>query len=532
MKYCGTCGREISDDSKFCIACGAQYIDRQIDVTQKTSGKYESEQLSNMRIGNDILKEVSLDAGSNSGKRKDKKKKHKRKKKIIRILLFILSMIVVLTIGIFVLRWYTSVEQRALRAIDKGEYEEVLAIIEDDKEVQEYEKLAVKLEERVVNIQSDFRDGKIEYTLARKELDTIREMDIKEISVTLQEVSDYVENLNLSRINFATAESFYNTEDYVEAIHYYQTVIEDDTVNYETAKIRMEDSYNKYREVMLKKASEYADKELYGEALSVLAEALSVIPDDTKIVEQVRLYERDYILKQKEDVLKEAAVYAEQENYLAAINQISGVMKDQISDADLVSAYNKYCEQYVEQIITEVDEKVSNQDFDGALIVLKEAKKVLPDNEILRNKESEIEGQKPISITSLVPINTTMWQEWNSGAPMDPFGNDYSSACNYIIIKNIPYSYGDDEQYLEYRLYGNYATLSGVIAPYTDIEDGTKGYVQVLCDDKLVYTSQNIERKTDALDFSVNVSGVEYVKILAYADTGASLILSNVQLWP
>ncbi len=129
-----------------------------------------------------------------------------------------------------------------------------------------------------------------------------------------------------------------------------------------------------------------------------------------------------------------------------------------------------------------------------------------------------------VSLSDLRVINTHRWS-WNLGTPTDTFGTDHSDGCNYVIV-----SLG--EAYIEYRLEGKYSKLTGTIAPHENMGENGQGYVHIYADDKLVYSSPTVFRKTDPFDFSVDVSGADYIKIYTDRYTSSEyMIISDLKLW-
>ena len=157
---------------------------------------------------------------------------------------------------------------------------------------------------------------------------------------------------------------------------------------------------------------------------------------------------------------------------------------------------------------------------------------ILPENENLKNKLTILEDLKPISITTIKELNSSYWY-WNEEDPKDPFGNDYSQTSNYFVHRN-----NNKEASIEYRIYQNYHTLTGTIVPHADIGEHYTGAVQVYADDALVYTSPTVEQKTDAFDFSVDIAGAEYIKIvvkisdITFGPADGKILLADIQLWP
>lgn len=165
---------------------------------------------------------------------------------------------------------------------------------------------------------------------------------------------------------------------------------------------------------------------------------------------------------------------------------------------------------------------------------------------VSKNKSVELEEKQPVSLSTLTPINigndwnSELIPEWNKGTPTDPFGNSYADAINFIIFPGGTNDYVT-EHYAEYRLHGKFSTITGTLVSHENIPELGHSNIKVYADDKLVYTSQLIERKTDPQDFSVDVGGADYVKIVIVVDKGDEigahntpkncLIMMDVQLW-
>ena len=75
-----------------------------------------------------------------------------------------------------------------------------------------------------------------------------------------------------------------------------------------------------------------------------------------------------------------------------------------------------------------------------------------------------------------------------------------------------------------------------MLAPHTNIPEKASGQIQIYVDDKLIYTSPMVGRKTDKFEFEVDITGAEYVKIVYsvkedFYKYDEILILMDVNLW-
>lgn len=517
MKYCTSCGKKMDDDAKFCTGCG-----RKCDNTPAEAKALETAPKINVEPVKTPIPQKQPQA---------KQKKPASKGKVIFLSIVGALLCVAIIAGVLWLNWYNSTEQQVLRALESGDYEAAVVIMKEDEKAGESEALVNSLKGRISNLKTAFIDGTVEYATARMELDTIRKLRVDGINAELNETAGYIDALNQSRTDFATAESFYATGDYAEAIVNYRQVIEADA-NYSAAVAKLADAVNKYRDQMLSEAEEYARLQLYTEAVNLLNESLTIIANDTRITEQIRVYEKSFAEKLKRDALNAAAGYASGGDYLQAFQSLTNILKSQETDAELVSAYNKYCDQYAAQVIKEAEERMAKKDFAGAISDLSVGLRNLPGNSSLASKLEEAKAKQPVPVDSLVTVVSNDWGKWNDAEARDTFGNDHSTACNYVCISNPYYSMHGEQHYIEQRLYGKYTTLTGSIVPHKDSENEKVSYLQIFTDEKLVYTSADIDRKTDPIHFSVNVVGVDYVKVFVHTDRGAQAILYDVQLWP
>lgn len=552
MKYCTSCGKELRDHTKFCTGCGTKCtvvdVEENIQPVQVSRELPKKEELPNVAPvcneetpANDVYSEreanqenlihrVESEQKSEHVIHPKKKKKPIPKGKIVLFSIIGVVLAVGITVAVLLFRWYNSAEQKILRAFDAGDYDSAVILMEEDSSASKSKEVINQLKERIANIQAGFVNSTIEYSSAMMELDTIKKLKVNGVSDELDAARSYIDGLNSSRTNFATAESFFATGDYAEAITNYRLVIEDDA-NYVAAVEKLTDAVNKYRDAILEKANEYATAKLYTDAIALLNEALKTIPNDTKITEQIRIYEKDNLEKLKSDALQTASNYAMNGDYLNAFKSLTDTMNSQATDAELVSAYNSYYDAYVAQVKAEANTKMEEKDFDGALAGLNVALKNLHGNASIEQLISEVKAKRPISITSLEPVVEDSWGKWNTADAKDTFGNDYSTACNYMKLSSSSYLDSNDH-YAEYRLYEKYSILTGTIVPHANSDKNSISYLQIYVDDVLVYTSDDINRKTDPINFSIDVSDADYVKINVYTQRWAAVILYNVQLWP
>ena len=152
------------------------------------------------------------------------------------------------------------------------------------------------------------------------------------------------------------------------------------------------------------------------------------------------------------------------------------------------------------------------------------------------------DGSVPLS--DLNPLNGKI--AWN------PFGNVYVRGVNYSVFRAGSWSRETNSATVlsakvEYLTDQKYKKLTMNLNPYKDIggnpytsTESEWGLVKVYADDKLVATSDMVQRKTkDTIKFEVDITGADYIIIeptISYwhyglNKGGGEMILWDVKLW-
>jgi len=281
----------------------------------------------------------------------------------------------------------------------------------------------------------------------------------------------------------------------------------------------------KNKQDALDQAAQYAAAGDYKSALETVQEAQKLLGSDADFLQKTAEYTESY----KSAALETAAQYEKTSDYLNAYKTIQTAMDLVGSDSSLNVKLSLYAQNYASAVAAQADEKIAAKDFAGARTLLTNALKELPGNATLTAKMTQVSSSQPVSLSTLSVLNGG-W-DWNATAPEDPFGNDYSDAVNYVVLGD---DYWRSEQLYsaEYRVYGNYSSMTFNLVPYKDTATEGTGYVQIYADDVLVQTSPVIGQKTDQLTVTASIAGAEYLKIVVHTQECGMIIVSDVQLWP
>ncbi len=437
-------------------------------------------------------------------KKKDKKKKNKKKKaKIIAGL--VISSILALAITLTVL-FFTSPAYGVYTDIKDGKVDNALkhysADVEDDL-IQETI-LEMLLKGRVDEVVAEYNDGKISYEEAFAELTALETMGFDGAKDKIAEVTAKNDSANA----LEKADGFYKNGDFVNAIAEYAKVPQG-SEDYNTAQDKLNEICPKYIDSVVNTINGYNGNKQYKDAITYADTAYKVLPDgvDTSKLDTAKA---ESLMNYKTEVSKNITDYITAERYAEAFSTLDDAIKF-TNDQYFKDLKTTTEDNYVKGVIETADELMNKRSHAAAKKVINDALTVLPGNSTLTSKLAEIEKSAPVSLASITPINGG-WT-WNDGTPTDPFGKTHMDVSNYSILNGDYYKGEGTVHYAEYRLYGKYSTFSGSMISYKDIGENGKTQIKIYADDKLIYFSPEIRRKTDLTNFSVDISGVDYLKI-------------------
>lgn len=461
-------------------------------------------------------------------------KKKFSKGKLIAILILVVLVVAAAVAGVMYMKWYNSPEQQYQRALESGNDAEVDKIISENEELRDSVTVADTLNTKLEELQRSFLEETIEYSAAVAELNRIEAQNVTGTKENLVNVRSYIEALNSSRIAYKTAESFFNGENYAEAISQYEKVIEEDP-NYTTAKAKIDACYNSYRTKALTEAEAMVAAGSYETAIGMLESALNVLPNDAQIQEKIILYTSKLSELEISDALANAAAHAEAGDYAAAIRAIEAQYRANTSHYQLSTRYNEYVAAYETKVLAAADALAAERKYDEAIEQLKSAQNLLSASQSLKDKIAALEASKPIPLNNLGFFNGG-WS-WNEGTPDDPFGSNYSGSTNFTILTDHDRYEDPKTVYAEFHLDGKYELLTGSLVPYVSIQEHATYQIMIYTDDgssnfQLVYTSPVVSRKTYPFTFEANVSGANFLKITVVLGDESAAILSDLQLWP
>lgn len=417
--YCKKCGNWLADTAAFCGKCGTAVLREQ--PWEPSLDPDPTVVLDDPTV---VLTEQTeiLAEPMTTSEEKPKKQKMGKKKKIL-LAALVGTLVLVIAAGVIFLSYYLSSEQKLLRALKQDDYDTALEIYHGEMEGEGSEALIAKLEELINTVREEYTDSLIGYDTAMEELSTLRGMQVSAVKDLLDETERYVIRLHNSREAFEEAETLLQQGEYAEAIEKYGEVLQLDG-NYAAAQTGILNAINAYREEILSEAAIYAEAGRYAEAIAKLEKGLEVLPGENDLQEQLKNYKDTMKKREVEALLSRAAGYADQGDYPKAIEALQG----KESNAELNAAYLKYCQDYETVVLTEAEKMMGEERYDETISYLKDALTTLPGNTAITEMIKEAEQKKPVSLLSAFVVDS---YNYEPGDYVDCMGNHCYDAVAF-----------------------------------------------------------------------------------------------------
>ena len=480
-KICPQCKSEISVEAKFCGKCGAQQI--------------------------------------------EKKEKNPPKKNKWIIPAVIVSLAIIIGVTVFFVVKNKKESQNPVTTLityfENEQYEDAYKLYEEDIKSDEklYNELVKKLREKLQESKVNYYEETITYEQIRDVVKAVQKYKIPELNSELSEVMGYADYLCGSRVNYQTAEKMMKEKNFKIAIQHYSEVWSEDSY-YEDAQKKKGDAIGYYKKDILSQAEKYAKDKEYDSAVSLLKEALKVIPGDADIQTQINVYtqtsDEEYINNTIEEA-KTSYKNGDYENALSKLKLIEGYNNQIAKDL-----YSKYFDEFLTHVIDEAEKLFKEKGHSEAYLMLYEYNDYFNNCAEYTEKLEYYINLAPVSLMEMERFDSYAWGSLRTEPePKDHLGNVY--GVSEIIEVNERYS-----NWIEYHVDTKYTRLSGTIALYKEESSPSEvGKIEVYADDELIYASPNISAKAEAVHFDVNISGKKFVKIKTYGVSGDPALILN-----
>jgi len=244
MIICKQCGQELPDDSLFCSKCGA-----------KVGEAYTEQKIKS----NKLTKIIGIGG----------------------------LLIVIILVFVFM---NSNPADNFLDAVQSNNYADAIEIYENKikGDLEKEKEVETLLKNEIESIKLDFLAEKIDYSTTIVKLETIEKTNL--LMSDINSLKTEINRIHDSRTAFKTGQEFLDKDKIREAITEFNKVIEEDK-NYSKAQELINDNKSKYKTIAINNAEQYASEGKYIDAISVMNDALIIIPSDSDLLAKKKVYE-------------------------------------------------------------------------------------------------------------------------------------------------------------------------------------------------------------------------------------------------
>lgn len=344
------------------------------------------------------------------------------------------------------------------------------------KSQEEKDEFVKKILDKVASVKADYLDEKSSIQEVQDELNNLEKLEL--VQSDIDKVRELVDNVEASRTAYAKAQEYEASKEYVSALRSYEQVISEDTKNYETAQSKISEVTDAYKNALIKKVNKFSDDKKYEDAMNLLNSGENEVGKDKELETLKDKLEGSYV----DSVLAQAEELKKQRKYTEAT-----------------------------EVLNSASDIVYSAKFDNAL--------------------AELENYKDVLLNTVKVVDSSGFELVDKDeAATDVFGNTYTNAYNFSVY------YSDSVAYAYFNSNGYYQMFSGTFVANDDttakIGDKDNSYrFEVYADEELVYSSQNMVKTSQPVDFDVNIdfAKVVQVRVIHIADGAASIegVLGN-----
>lgn len=333
----------------------------------------------------------------------------------------------------------------------------------------------------------------------------------------------FINNINLidfSSNAYEEGMTMYDKKDYSSAIHYFEMVLEIDLAHYSDAqdknseceKLLSDQKTESIRNLISSGEYQEAIQEINFLTDSNLAKTLTAEIETavtSEVDSKINSYFSDFDYNGAYD-------------YLYDLN-------GQYGFESLKTRLNGLEDEFVQYSLSKAEENAADNNYEAASAVIQQAIDMIgEENENLNSAYNEYRSHLPIYITDMEYMSCVNRIETQEKLK-DNIGNTYHNGL--FMARDISFL-GDKGWYGEgsadYYLNGKYAIFSGTVAVPTKNENNTRSsYFEVYGDGKLLYTSPVMEKNSFPENFSINITGVQVLKI-SYPESNENSELATI----
>ena len=471
MKKCNVCEAVQDDGNLFCEKCGSQDLTTVEEVVDVKAEVVTEQPKSNV----DYKKLFYLAGG----------------------------VVAVLAVVILILVLALNPADRVMRKIKDGNYAEAGQIYMDkvDYDSKNYQKLYEELTAYVDEKLAQYRSEEITYEEVMSELNGIE--TVGALGYDIMFAYEEANQLNYCRETYAAAEEAMTAEDYETAQNLYGQVAGMDFENGETASQKYAESLNLYRTDIVTQVNTYITNNDYEQAKLVLEHALTVLPEDSQLIELQQSCmdgEYQYGIQQ---MIAEAQVYAEGKDYSGALTCLDGYIEANPEEVQLKDARAALLKDYEAYVIEESLKLAREEKYEHAANLAKaglgyfESAEVTRLLEIYKSYIPVLLGEMEIFVDKSDGLDVDAFEE-------DNYGNKYE------------HSFSAENSTVAYLVNFKYQTFSGTVGfPKGQEADSfrSSATLKIYGDGKEIAKFVDVTADTKPQFFELDISAYEKVTL-------------------
>ena len=533
--YCRKCGKEISTGN-VCNSCGFDNIQQKyVNIASNVRGLQQFNTTSNentnknntnnsaaskvkrntYETSSDATRGINTPNKRNEPNRKNINLKKSSKKNHLALIIGVILFVVVALVGVGTfgyMYFFGSIK-------DKRDCSQLLKYIEENKfdEAEDYYKdeLSKTANKKILNkfvsdvaskydgILEDYNTGKIEDKSVTAVMGIMIDILAKDGSWD-DDYQTFTENYRIlfdSKKNFASATKLMENGDYENAIRKLIIVNKKDT-NYKQVNDKIKESITKLSE----------KSEDYTKVYNILQEAENSLSN-----EDYNSIKSNIDKAVVENANEKVQSYIQNNNITEAKKFLEGVIKKYPDLTELNDKLNTIESDYIKKTKEEAKKYFDAKDYGKAVSCLKVAiSQVGKDNTELNNLLKEYKSYMDTYLEDMDDLNHDGYI--SSGTIKDNTGVSHDHGVDI---------YGE---YFSYLLNGKYNTFSGKMAlNYAKRDTDCNYWYEIYGDEALLYTSPKFTAEVLPVDFSVDISNVNVLRIVVKGqyETGNRYVHQN-----
>jgi len=523
-------------DIAFTIVCLMESFSLDSKIDQNLKNICDKGVLGNNKPARRTVKSDRKNTGVTPAKRNSTDKPRKRRIRLSsaagRVLTAIPTIAIIALAVFFVIRKTNEQSDAAYTYLKNAMQENDTVTIASALEEKAYgKKNAGAVETLVIDYATDqcnaFNNGAEDLSTAQERVESLKSGDFAYNS-TVSEKYELLSSLDDSKKCYEYAKDYESKGKYEKAIEYYKCVIKED-INYKDAQNKLKDCAERYADTVLESYEAYMASGEYEKAESVLSAALATGNTDDPRISRSQNEVQDILnARKKEQEQQEidaslAEIKANYANDPAGMFTSLKNLSSKYSDSDTVkNELASYKQAYKDSVLNGIDSVYASGGTSGVVSYLQNALDVMgPDGDI-SSKLTEWKGHNTTTqLNTLDPFSdkALFWRDttYNKDYRTDSYGTTYNSVLH---------TEWGGLAYTEYYIGGmNYRKLNFTVylnkygAQYAESEDFGDMFIKVYGDDQLLYTFNGLNHTFPPTEMSVNIEGVNIVKIESYRTT-------------